>query len=157
MGLGAALVALAQAGMAAFALHGPFLTHLFPLMLLSGLGMSLVVAPLTAAVMAHGGAGSAGAASGINNAMARVATLLGVAGMGRLARAAYGSAGPGFGAAAADPAHAAATLHAFATLAGVAAVASTLAAGTIALTLLRRASPRPGDTGATTHGRTPAA
>lgn len=157
MALGAALVALAEAGMAAFAPDGPFLTHLFPLMLLSGLGMSLVVAPLTAAVMAHAGEGTQGAASGINNAMARAATLLGVAGMGRLARAAYGAAGPGFGASAPGPAHAAATLHAFATLAGLAALASAAAALTVALTLGRRANPRPGDRDARTHGQTPAA
>ena len=61
---------------------------MFPLMVLSGLGMRLVAAPLTAAVMAHAGPSQMGAASGINNTVARIAALTGTLLMGRLARAA---------------------------------------------------------------------
>ncbi len=94
------------------------------LTVLSGLGMSLVVAPLTAALMSHAGPSQMGAASGINNAMARMATLIGIAQMGRLARAAYAD----FGASAAGAAQVAATSQAFRGLALAAAVCSALAA-----------------------------
>jgi MFS family permease len=90
---------------------------------------------LTAAVMAHAGEAQQGAASGINNATARVSTLMGVAVMGRVARGAYGPGAPGFGLAANLPAHAAAGAHAFATIAVLAAVCSALAAGVAALTV----------------------
>ena len=124
MAAGSSLVAAAQLLMAIFAGTGPFLTHMFPLMVLSGLGMSLVVAPLTVAVMAHAGAGQMGAASGINNAMARIAMLVGIALMGRLARTAYAD----FGARLAGAAHVAASSAAFQRLALAAAVSSALAA-----------------------------
>lgn len=137
MASGAGLVALAQGLMAIFAGTGPFLTHMFPLMLLSGLGMSLVVAPLTAAVMAEAAPGQLGAASGINNAMARIATLLGIAGLGRLARAGFED----FGAPVASAAAGAATTTAFHRQALAAAVCSALAA-LIAVLWVRQAPRR---------------
>ncbi len=127
MAAGASVVALAELLMALLAASGGFWSHLFPLMLLSGLGMSLVVAPLTAAVMAHADEALQGSASGINNAMARVATLIGVALMGRIARA----LDPGFGTLAG---HAPQT---FAGLALTAGLCSALAA-LIAFTTVRR-------------------
>ena len=45
-------------------------------------GLSLIVAPLTATVLADAGPGDAGIASGVNNAVARVAGLLGIAVVG---------------------------------------------------------------------------
>jgi EmrB/QacA subfamily drug resistance transporter len=121
MATGAGIVAVAQLLMTRFAGTGPFLTHMQPFMILQGVGMSLVVAPLTAAVMAHAGASQMGAASGINNAMARIATLIGIALMGRLARGTY----DGFGSNAADVA---ASTQAFHRLALAAAICSALAA-----------------------------
>ena len=48
-------------------------------MLVFGLGLALLVAPLTATVLAAAPAEHAGAASGVNNAVARTAGLLAVA------------------------------------------------------------------------------
>jgi predicted MFS family arabinose efflux permease len=55
---------------------------LLPALLVFGLGLSLTVAPLTATVLADADKDDAGIASAINNAVARVAGLLGVSMMG---------------------------------------------------------------------------
>jgi EmrB/QacA subfamily drug resistance transporter len=57
-------------------------THLLPPLLLFAVGLSLIVAPLTATVLADAGPGDAGIASGVNNAVARVAGLVGIAVVG---------------------------------------------------------------------------
>lgn len=139
---GAALVALAQTGLALTAADALFWTRCVPLMLLSGFGMSLVVAPLTAAVMTSASDAEQGAASGVNNAVARASSLLAVAMMGRIAARAYGSvtAGtPGFGLPALTTAHIAATGAGFARIAALAAAMS-LAAALVSAWGLRRAS-----------------
>ncbi|HWH06283.1 MAG TPA: MFS transporter, partial [Gaiellaceae bacterium] len=59
-----------------------YVVDVLPAMVLFGLGLTLTVAPLTATVMAAAGHGDAGAASGVNNAVARVAGLLGIAAIG---------------------------------------------------------------------------
>jgi hypothetical protein len=51
-------------------------------MLLFGAGLTLPVAPLTATVMSDARGGDNGIASGVNNAVARVAGLLGIAVVG---------------------------------------------------------------------------
>ena len=57
-------------------------TSLLPAQLVFAAGLSLIVAPLTATVLADAGPGDAGIASGVNNAIARVASLLAIAVVG---------------------------------------------------------------------------
>lgn len=81
---GSVLVALAFLGLGLFAgTHSVWLMVL-PMMILFGLGMSLVVSPLSTAVMTSVEDRDTGTASGINNAVARVAGLFAVATMGGL-------------------------------------------------------------------------
>ena len=55
-----------------------YLIDLLPALLLFALGLSLTVAPLTAAILADAAETDAGIASAVNNAVARVAGLIGV-------------------------------------------------------------------------------
>ena len=57
----------------------PYVVEVLPGSLLQGLGMALVVAPLTATVLGAAPDALAGIASGVNNAVARAAQLLAVA------------------------------------------------------------------------------
>jgi EmrB/QacA subfamily drug resistance transporter len=57
-------------------------TELLPPLLVFSVGLSLIVAPLTATVLADAHVSDAGIASGVNNAVARVAGLLGIAVVG---------------------------------------------------------------------------
>ena len=59
-----------------------FLTEVVPGVVVFALGLSITVAPLTAAVLADADAHNAGIASGVNNAVARVAGLLATAAVG---------------------------------------------------------------------------
>jgi EmrB/QacA subfamily drug resistance transporter len=59
-----------------------YVRDVLPSMLLFGLGLAMTVAPLTTTVMSGAGRGSSGIASGVNNAVARVAGLLGIAVIG---------------------------------------------------------------------------
>jgi EmrB/QacA subfamily drug resistance transporter len=63
-----------------------------PALIVFGLGLSMTVAPLTAAVLAGADAGQAGIASAVNNAVARIAGLLGTAAVGAIVAAQFGSA-----------------------------------------------------------------
>jgi EmrB/QacA subfamily drug resistance transporter len=71
--------------------HAPYLGTIFPAMLVFGLGLSLTVAPLTAAVLAGVDDEHAGVASGVNNAVARVAGLLAIAAVGAVVAAQFAS------------------------------------------------------------------
>jgi predicted MFS family arabinose efflux permease len=62
-----------------------YLTDLLPALLLFALGLSLTVAPLVATVLADADESDAGVASAINNAIARVAGLVGVSVVGVVA------------------------------------------------------------------------
>ena len=64
-------------------------TDLFPALLIFSLGLTATVAPLTATVLADADEHNAGIASGVNNAIARIANLLCVAGLGALVAAVY--------------------------------------------------------------------
>lgn len=125
---GSALVACAYAGLWLVAPQGQFWLNVVPLTVLAGLGLGLVVAPLTAAAMQGAEDGEQGAASGINNAVARVAGLIAVALLGRIAAAAYGPGAPGFGVTGDSPAHLAATGAAFGSVALTASLMAALAA-----------------------------
>jgi len=69
-------------------------TGVFPAVLVMSLGMGITVAPLTATVMASAGEGAAGLASGINNAVSRLAMLLAVAAVGVLVHGRFGAGLP---------------------------------------------------------------
>jgi EmrB/QacA subfamily drug resistance transporter len=60
-------------------------TELFPAVLLFAVGLSMIVAPLTSTVLADAGPSDAGIASAVNNAIARIAGLLGIAVVGATA------------------------------------------------------------------------
>jgi predicted MFS family arabinose efflux permease len=59
-------------------LHTSYLTVVFPALVVFGLGLSITVAPLTTTVLAEADESDAGIASAINNAIARVAGLVGI-------------------------------------------------------------------------------
>lgn len=62
--------------------NADYLTQILPALLLFGLGLAMTVAPLTATVLGDADQNHAGIASGVNNAVARVAGLLAVAALG---------------------------------------------------------------------------
>jgi EmrB/QacA subfamily drug resistance transporter len=65
--------------------HVDYWVDILPALLVFSLGLSLTVAPLTTTVLADAGPGDAGVASGVNNAVARIAGLLAIAILGILA------------------------------------------------------------------------
>lgn len=145
---GSFVVGVAFAGLAVLAgtnFRG-FWSAVFPLMVLMGFGMALVVSPLSTAIMTAVDDSDTGAASGINNAVARIAGLMAVSALGAVAGLVYATAGGGssgveFGAmpeGAIEPAIAqvriAATASAFQVVAAISAVMCFVAAATAWLT-----------------------
>jgi EmrB/QacA subfamily drug resistance transporter len=137
--IGATVVAAAFALMGLTApLHNLWFI-LLPLNALFGIGMSLVVSPLSTAVMTAVDDRDTGVASGVNNAVARVAGLFAVATMGAVAAMVFGAVAEGSGtfgvvpesplAPDAESARVAASDAAFASVAYICAALSLLAAG----------------------------
>ena len=106
-----------------------------------GIGMALVVAPLSTAVMGAAPEDQSGIASGINNAVSRTASLVGVAAVGGLLSSAYVRAAgvASFGIESDTVGHAAAMTAAFITLTYVAVALCGLSA-LVSLVFLRKGS-----------------
>jgi EmrB/QacA subfamily drug resistance transporter len=68
-----------------------YLTDLLPPLVLFGLGLAMTVAPLTSTVLADADESNAGIASGVNNAIARVASLVAIAAVGAVVAASFDS------------------------------------------------------------------
>jgi EmrB/QacA subfamily drug resistance transporter len=83
MGLGPLICAVAAVMLLVLVDENPsFLVDVLPAIVVFGIGLSVAVAPLTAAILADADEENAGIASGVNNAVARVASLLATAAVG---------------------------------------------------------------------------
>jgi EmrB/QacA subfamily drug resistance transporter len=82
MGFGPLVAAVGLALMLRVDAHVDYFTDLLPALLIFSLGLAATVAPLTATVLADADESNAGIASGVNNAIARVASLLAIAALG---------------------------------------------------------------------------
>jgi EmrB/QacA subfamily drug resistance transporter len=91
MALGPLTAAAGLALMLRLGAHVNYLTDLLPALLVFSIGLASTVAPLTAAVLSDADESDAGIASGVNNAVARVAGLLAIAAVGALLSAAFTS------------------------------------------------------------------
>jgi EmrB/QacA subfamily drug resistance transporter len=82
LGIGALITALGYASFAAASLGHSYWLTFFPAAIVLGVGMALLVAPLTTTVMDSVEPSHAGTASGINNAVSRTAGLVALAALG---------------------------------------------------------------------------
>lgn len=89
MGAGPLVAACGLLLLRRIGVHVDYLTDVFPGILVFSLGLSMTVAPLTAAVLAGVETTQAGIASAVNNAVARVAGLLGTAAVGAAVAASF--------------------------------------------------------------------
>ena len=89
MGGGPLVAAAGIAWMATLDADVDYFSELLPGLLIFSIGLAATVAPLTATVLADAEERNAGIASGVNNAVARVAGLLGVAALGALVAAQF--------------------------------------------------------------------
>ncbi len=89
MGLGPLVASVGLALMLGLHAHVNYFTDLLPALLIFSIGLSCTVAPLTAAVLSDADESNAGIASGVNNAIARVAGLLAIAAIGAVISAQF--------------------------------------------------------------------
>lgn len=130
LAIGSLVSAAGYAGLALVAPGQDFVTGILPAMCVVGVGMAMVVAPFSAAVMATVNQSRTGIAAGVNNAVTRLTGLIWVAAVGGVATQAYFGAGgqADFGIASDTNTHAEATTAAFVALAWVAAALCGLSA-----------------------------
>jgi EmrB/QacA subfamily drug resistance transporter len=91
MGVGPLTAAVGLALMLRLDAKVDYATDLLPALLIFSLGLTATVAPLTATVLADADESNAGIASGINNAIARVASLVAIAAVGAVVAAQFSS------------------------------------------------------------------
>src|SRR5829696_4994740 len=91
MGAGPLISAVGLALMLRLDADVTYWSDLLPALLVFALGLSIVVAPLTATVLSDADERNAGIASAVNNAIARVAGLVAIAAIGALVAGQYGS------------------------------------------------------------------
>lgn len=82
MGIGPLVAGVGFVAMLRVSVPVNYATELLPAVVVFGLGLSMTVAPLTAAILGSIASEHAGIASAINNAVARIAGLLAIAGVG---------------------------------------------------------------------------
>jgi EmrB/QacA subfamily drug resistance transporter len=89
LALGPLVAACGLALLAMVDFRGAYWTGVFPAIGILAVGMTVTVAPLTSLVMGSAGSGHAGVASGVNNAVARIAGLFAVAVLGAVLFASF--------------------------------------------------------------------
>jgi hypothetical protein len=122
MGFGPLLAALGIAGLLRVDADLTYWTDMFPAIVVFALGLVATVTPLTATVLADADESNAGIASGVNNAVARVASLLCVAALGAVVAAQFNARLDGLIGDRSSPAIAAARNETLADVPGVPAV-----------------------------------
>jgi EmrB/QacA subfamily drug resistance transporter len=89
MGLGPLVAAAGLALLLRLSASPDYLSGLLPALLLFSVGLASTVAPLTATVLSDADETDAGVASGVNNAIARIASLLAIAAIGAVVSAQF--------------------------------------------------------------------
>jgi EmrB/QacA subfamily drug resistance transporter len=89
MGLGPLVAGAGMLMLLTIGVHVSYLASVLPAMLVFSLGLSMTVAPLTAAILAGVRESEAGIASAVNNAVARVAGLIATVAVGALVAAQF--------------------------------------------------------------------
>jgi Major Facilitator Superfamily len=91
MGVGPLIAAAGMAMLLRLDSDVSYVADLLPGLLVFAIGLSITVAPLTATVLADADESNAGIASGVNNAIARVAGLVTIAAVGAVVAASFGT------------------------------------------------------------------